>query len=132
MKMLVPAPYQAPEKKVQKKNKEAKDGLHCKGTSDGASGETETHSFEEDEDDEEEEEADSTLSPKGKKKKKRAASEDLEAEAPKRGKYPSQTAQIQTPRPSPSGAPGRSPLPNREYPKMPYIGPVLMSMVLMF
>ena len=84
MRMLVPAPYQAPKKKVRKKNKEAKDGLHRKGTSDAVSKETETHSSEEDED-EEEEEADSNLSPKG-KKKKRAASEDPEAKAPKRGK----------------------------------------------
>ena len=85
MRMLVPAPYQAPEKKVKKKkNKEAKDGLHRKGTSDAIFGETETHSSEEDED-EEEEEADNNLSPKG-NKKKRAASEDPEAEAPKRGR----------------------------------------------
>nr|XP_020154394.1 stress response protein nst1-like [Aegilops tauschii subsp. strangulata] len=84
--MLVPAPYEAPEKKVREKGKEAKDGFRCKGTSDGVSRENETHSSEEDEDEEEEEEneedeADRTLSPKGKKKKKRAASEEPEAEA---------------------------------------------------
>ena len=84
MRMLVPAPYQAPEKKVEKKIKGANYGLRRKGTSDVMFGETETHSSEEDED-EEEEEADCNLSPKG-KKKKRAASEDPEAEAPKRGK----------------------------------------------
>ena len=83
--MLVPAPYQAPEKKVQKKNKEAKDVLRPKGTSDAVSGETKTHSSEEDEDEEKEEEADSNLPPKG-KKNKRAASEDPEAEVPKREK----------------------------------------------
>ena len=40
MKMLVPAPYQAPEKKAKKKSKEAKGGLQHKGSSDAASGET--------------------------------------------------------------------------------------------
>nr|XP_040258227.1 uncharacterized protein LOC120975637 [Aegilops tauschii subsp. strangulata] len=77
-----PGAYQAPNKKVRKKNKEAKDGLRRKGTSDAVSGETETHSSEEDEDEEEEEDG-NNLSPKG-KKKKRAASEDPEAGAPKR------------------------------------------------
>ena len=45
MKMLVPVPYQAPEKKVRKKSKEAKDGPRHKGTPDAVSGETNTHSL---------------------------------------------------------------------------------------
>ena len=53
IKILVLAPYQPSEKKVWKKSQEAKDGLHRKGTSDGASGENETQSSEEDEDEEE-------------------------------------------------------------------------------
>ena len=56
----------------------AKGGLHSKGTPDAMSGETGTPSSE----DEGEEEAD-IPSPRG---KKRTASEDLEVEAPKRGK----------------------------------------------
>ena len=83
-KMLVPAPYQAPEKKAKKKGKEARSGLRRKGTSDVASGDTETPSSHEgDEDEEEEEESNSPL--KG-GKKKRGASADLEAEASKKGK----------------------------------------------
>ena len=67
MKMLVPVPYQAPEKKAKKKSKEAKGGLRRKGTLDAASGETEAPSSHEgDEDEEEEEETDSPL--KGRKK----------------------------------------------------------------
>nr|XP_040254049.1 uncharacterized protein LOC120972639 [Aegilops tauschii subsp. strangulata] len=49
------APYQAPEKKIQKKNKGAKDSPRFKGTPDAVSGETNTHSSEEDEDKEGEE-----------------------------------------------------------------------------
>ena len=43
-KMLVPAPYQAPEKKDKKKAKETRSGLHRKGTSDVTSKDTKTHS----------------------------------------------------------------------------------------
>ena len=83
-RMLVPAPYQAPEKKAKKKGKEAKSGLRRKGTSDAVSGDTEAPSSHEgDEDEEEEEESNSPL--KG-GKKKRGASVDLEAEASKKGK----------------------------------------------
>ena len=60
--MLVPAPYQAPEKKAKKKGKEARSGLRHKGTLDTASGNTEAlSSHEGDEDEEEEEESDSPL-----------------------------------------------------------------------
>ena len=69
MKMLVPAPYQAPEKKAKKKGKEARSGLRRKGTSDIGSEDTEAlSSHEGDEDEEEEEESNSPL--KGGKKKR--------------------------------------------------------------
>ena len=84
-RMLVPTPYQAPEKKAKKKGKDAKSGLRRKGTSDAVSGETEAPSSHEGDEDEEEEEAESDSPLKG-RKKKRAASVDPEAEASKRGK----------------------------------------------
>ena len=80
--MLVPVPYQAPEKRAKKKGKEAKSGLHRKGALDVVSEDTETHSSTAEDDDEEEEESNSL--PRG--KKKRAASTRLEAEASKKGK----------------------------------------------
>ena len=62
MKMLVLAPYQAPEKKAKKKGKEARSGLRRKGTSDITSEDTEAPSSHEgDEDKEEEEESNSPL-----------------------------------------------------------------------
>ena len=82
MKMLVPAPYQAPEKKAKKKAKETRSGLRRKGTSDVTSEDTETHSSP-DEDEGEEEESESPL--KG-ERKKRGASTDLEAVASKKGR----------------------------------------------
>src|SRR6266536_3241437 len=84
-RMLVPAPYQAPEKKAKKKGKEAKSGLRRKGTSDVMSGETEAPSSHEGDEDEEEEEEESASPSKG-RKKKRAAPLNSEAEASKRGK----------------------------------------------
>jgi hypothetical protein len=82
MKMLVPAPYQALEKKAKKKAKETRSGLRRKGTSAATSEDAETHSSAA-EDDEEEEESNSP--PEG-GRKKRAASINLEAEASKKGK----------------------------------------------
>ena len=76
--MLAPAPYQAPAKEDKEESKKAKGGLHSKGTPDTMSGEIGTPSSE----DEREGETD-IPSPHG---KKRTASEDLEVEAPKRGK----------------------------------------------
>ena len=56
-KMLVSAPYKAPEKKAKKKANGAKSGLCRKGTSDVMSEDDEAHSsVPEDDDDEEEEE----------------------------------------------------------------------------
>ena len=78
--MLVPAPYQAPEKKA----KETRSGLCRKGTSDVTSEDAETHSSPDTEDDKEEEE-ESNSPPEG-GRKKRTASTNLEAEASKRGK----------------------------------------------
>lgn len=81
-RMLIPTPYQAPEKKGKKKGKEAKSSLRHKGASDIASEDTKTHSSP-DKDEGEEEESNSP--PKG-GKKKRGASADLEAEASKKGR----------------------------------------------
>ena len=82
--MLVPAPYQAPEKKAKKKAKGVRSGPRRKGASD-VSSEDKTHSSAAEDDDEEEEESNS---PPDGGRKKRAASTNLEAEAPKRGKGP--------------------------------------------
>ena len=54
--MLVPAPYQAPEKKTKKKGKEAKNGPRSKGPSDTMSEESEALSSHEGDEDEKEEE----------------------------------------------------------------------------
>ena len=84
-KMLVPAPYKAPEKKAKKKAKGIWSGPRRKGASDVPS-EDKTHSSaakDEEEDEEAEEESDS---PPDGGRKKRAASTNLEAEASKRGK----------------------------------------------
>ena len=84
-KMLIPAPYQLPEKKAKKKAKGGQGGPRRKGTSDEMS-EDKTHSSAAEDDDEEEEE-ESNPPPDG-GRKKRAASTNLEAEAPKKGKGP--------------------------------------------
>ena len=57
--MLVPAPYQAAEKKAKKKSKETRCGLRSKGASDVMSEDTETLSSHDE--DEEEEESNSPL-----------------------------------------------------------------------
>ena len=65
--MLVPAPYQAPEKKTKKKGKEVRSGLRRKGTSDITSKDTEALSSH----DEDEEEVEENNSPsKGGKEEK--------------------------------------------------------------
>ena len=79
MKMLVPVPYQAPEKKA----KGAGSGLRRKGASDMTSKDNEAHSSAAEDDDEEEEESSSPTEGAG---KKRVASTNLEAEVSKRGK----------------------------------------------
>ena len=78
MRMLAPAPYQMPAREDKKKNKRVEGGLRSKGILDATSEETEAPSSK----DEGEGEGD-IPSPHG---RKRTASEDLEVEAPKRGK----------------------------------------------
>ena len=65
-KMLVPAPYKAPEKKAKKKAKGAKSGPRRKGASDVTSEDAETHSSSA-EDDKEEEEINSPPEGEGRK-----------------------------------------------------------------
>ena len=77
-RMMVQAPYQVPAQEDKKKSEEAESGLHSTGMPDTMSGETEAPSSK----DEGEGEGD-IPSPHG---RKRTASEDLEVEAPKRGK----------------------------------------------
>ena len=82
MKMLVPAPYEAPKKEASKKVKKTQSGLRRRGASDTKSEDSSDHpSSEEDEEEEEDE------SPTG-GRNKRMASTSLEAESPKRGKTP--------------------------------------------
>lgn len=81
--MLVPAPYQALEKKAKKKAKGVRSGPRRKGASDMTSKDNETHSSAAEDDDDDEEESSSP--PEG-GRKKRAAFANLEAEASKRGK----------------------------------------------
>ena len=52
--MLVPAPYEVPEKKAKKKATGTRKGLWCKVISDSSSENTEAHSSHENEDEEEE------------------------------------------------------------------------------
>ena len=78
--MLVPVPYQAPEKKA----KGTRGGLRRKGNSDMTSEEAEAHSSTAEDDEEEEEEEESHSPCRG--RKKRTASTRLEAETSKKGK----------------------------------------------
>ena len=82
-KMLVPAPYKAPEKKAKKKGQEARSALHRKGTSDATS-EDKAHSPATEENmDEEEEESDS---PPDGGRKKRKPPQLWRQRRPKRGR----------------------------------------------
>ena len=85
-KMLVPAPYKAPEKKAKKKTKGAKSGPRRKGASDVTSEDEEAHSSIPEDDNEEEEEVEKKNPPPEEGKKKRGASMNLEAGTPKKGK----------------------------------------------
>ena len=62
-KMLVPAPYKAPEKKAKKKAKGAKSGPRRKSASDVTSEDKEAHSSVPEDDDEEDEEEEEKPSP---------------------------------------------------------------------
>ena len=77
--MLVPAPYEAPEKKAKKKATGTRKGLRCKVVSDSSSDNTEAHSSHENE-----EEESSPPSTGGDKKRKAAPSG--EAEGSKKGR----------------------------------------------
>ena len=83
-KMLVPAPYQVPEKKAKKKAKGTRGGLRRKGTSGAMFEDAEVHSSAAEDDKEEEEEEESHPTCRG--RKKRTASMRPEAMASKKGK----------------------------------------------
>ena len=85
-KMLVPAPYTAPEKKAKKKAKGAKSGPRRTGASDMTSEDDEAHSSIPEDNDEEEEQEKENNPPPEEKKKKRVAPTHPEAKAPKKGK----------------------------------------------
>jgi hypothetical protein len=85
-KMLVPAPYKAPEKKAKKTAKGAKGGTRRKGTPDGSSEDEENLSTTAGGDDNEEETREEHNPPPEEGKRKRAASSRLEVGAPKKGK----------------------------------------------
>ena len=120
--MLVLAPYQAPEKKAKKKVKEAKGGLRCKGASDVVSEDTKTLSSH-DEDEEEEEESNSPL--RG-ERRKGGLPRIWRRRRPRKGESPSRMTLNRTPM---SGAPGRSPWPDRKYSKVLYIYPTFRLVV---
>ena len=82
--MLVPAPYQASEKKVKKKGKGPKDGARRKGLPEAVSKEIEVVSSHEEEEEEEEEKVESD-SPLKMRRGKRTTSENLEGATPKKG-----------------------------------------------
>ena len=125
-KMMVSAPYKAPEKKAKKKAKGAKGGPRRKGTSDVTSEDAETHSSHT-EDDEEEEESNSP--PEGGGKKGRPP-RIWRQRHPRRGRSPSRTTPRWTLIGVPSGAPGISPWPNRKYSKTHTYIQLLYFMVL--
>ena len=80
-KMLVPVPYKAPKKKVEKKAKETRGGLRHRDTLDKVSEDSEARSSSE-----EDEEKEKIQSPPARGRKKRTASKPLEAKSSKRGK----------------------------------------------
>ena len=81
MKMLVPAPYEAPKKEASKKVKKTRSGLRRREASDTKF--EDSNDAPSSEDEEEEAEEDEPHSEGGKKK---AASPSLEDESPKRGR----------------------------------------------
>ena len=79
--MLVPAPYEVPEKKAKKKATGTRKSLRCKVVSDSSSKDNEAHSS----NDNEEEEEEKPL-PQTKGEKKRKAAPSGEAEGSKKGR----------------------------------------------
>ena len=115
-KMLVPAPYKAPKKEANKKAKETRSGLRCRGALDTKSEDSsdphssrENEEEEEDEDEEEEEEESESLT---RGRKKRAASSSLEADSPKRGRTSVPKASTTATDSSPEWDPRAQPLVN--------------------
>ena len=80
MKMLVPAPYEAPKKEASKKVKKTQSGLRRCDASNSKSEDSSDHPSSKDEEEEEEDESPTRGG------KKRMASSSLEAESLKRGK----------------------------------------------
>ena len=80
-KMLVPAPYKAPEKEASKKVKKTRSGFCRREASDAKSEESSDDPSSKDEEEEAEEDE-----PHSEGGKKHAASPSLEAESPKRGR----------------------------------------------
>ena len=79
--MLVPAPYEVPEKKAKKKATGTRKSLWCKVVPDSSSEDTQAHSS----NDNKEEEEENPL-PQNKGEKKRKAAPSREAEGSKRGR----------------------------------------------
>ena len=108
-KMLVPTPYQAPEKKAKKKAKGTRGGLRRKGTSDVMSEEAKAHSSAAEDNEEEEEEEDESHSPLQGGERKGRPPRVRRPRRPRRGKLPFRIAPPQPPTAARSGAPGTSP-----------------------
>ena len=121
-KMLVPAPYQAPEKKA----KETRSGLRRKGISDMTSEDAKTHSSAA----EEEKEAEERNSPLRGEGRKGRPPRIWRQRRPRRGRFPLRTTPRGTSTTAPSGAPGISPWPNRKYSKTHSYIQLLYFMVL--
>ena len=81
-KMLVPAPYEVPEKKAKKKATGTRKGLRRKAVSDASSEDVEAPSSNENEEEEEE------VPPPTREEKERKAAPSGEAEGSKRGRTP--------------------------------------------
>ena len=80
--MLVPTPYKAPKKKAEKEAQRTRGGLHCRGTSDTISEDSDARSSSEEVKEEEEDQS------PVRERKKMTASTYLEAESPKKRKTP--------------------------------------------
>ena len=109
--MLVPVPYDVPEKKAKKKATGTRKGFQCKVVSDSSSEDTEAHSSNENEEEEEENPLPQT---EGEKKKKAAPSG--EAEGSKKGRTLLPDCSTTAAFSDEEWLPGTSPWRSREYP----------------
>ena len=98
-------PDPAPKKKAKKEAKETRGGLHCQGTADIVSEDSEARSSSKED---EEEEENQSLPARG--RRKRTASTHLEAESPKKGKTPLPDESATTTNSSPEWDPRVQPL----------------------